>query len=410
MSITTVVVAVSVFSCFCSACVIFTIMFFPQMRRGPFHQVIMYMSVADLGMNITSSFGFPANGSVLCWVQGSVQNFFAISGWFWTTLLAYRVYTLITHTRTKTSDSDNPPMGTSIMGISGIIPLLPALPIPNAHLIGWGLPALLSALPLITNNYGSPDNSKQWCQMVRRGQNPIWLTVFWSYASFFAWLFICILLMLVWMVRIWQKYRHSMMKDVIRKTYDRLYLYPLVMCLCWGLNFACVEVTPNPSDEMVAFSMICGISDGIITSLIFAIKSEEAQKRWTNYFFPSRRGRPSEGGDNMCEVRTSGTGTSSGPGMLMEAGAESLSVPSLSLSPPTGLRASGLRVERASGDADFDDDIVPDFEDNYESFFDLSPAPSHSPQPPQTPLPPFDMDRDWDADSEQGGSISNPML
>ena len=54
------------------------------------------------------------------------------------------------------------------------------------------------------------------------------------------------------------------------------------------LNFLCVAAFPHLQPMVVGLSMICGISNGFLTSFIFFWKSNEAVARWKklilNYF------------------------------------------------------------------------------------------------------------------------------
>lgn len=110
---------------------------------------------------------------------------------------------------------------------------------------------------------------------------------FWSYLTFFIWLFICVGLMLRWQLTIMHKFRDSSMKDVVRRTYDKVYLYPVAMIGCWVLNIFCDDIAQGNA-QLNALSMIVAISDGILCALIFMVKSEEAQRRWWNYLFPPK--------------------------------------------------------------------------------------------------------------------------
>jgi hypothetical protein len=263
------IIVYSVISCCCSLSVIGTILFFRKMQRGKFMPIILYMSLADFFLNLTSSFGFPDDGSPLCWIQGVFATFFTLSGWFWTTLLAYRVYSMVRYGGCNLTQQ-------------------------QMHMVGWGIPLLLTALPLTTTNYGTSPDSNQWCLFKQRGNNPGWLMPFWSYLTFFIWLFLCVGLMITWQIIIMRKFKDSSMKDVIRRTYDKVYLYPVVMIGCWMLNIFCDDIAQgNP--KLNALSMVVAISDGVLSALIFMVKSEEAQRRWYNYFFPPKT-------DNFNEI------------------------------------------------------------------------------------------------------------
>jgi len=227
--------------------------------------LILYMSMADLGMNFVSAFGFPATGSALCWIQGILATYFTITSWFWTTMLAFRVYSMIRYGKCNVKFW-------------------------TMHAIAWGVPAFLTLIPLTTTNYGRGEDSLEWCLFTQRGSNPGWLMPFWSYTTFFIWLFICFGLMITWQLIIQCKFRDSALQPVIRRTYDKVYLYPCAMILCWSLNIICDDsLGGDKSNKLGALGMIFGISNGILSALIFMFKSEEAQNRWYTYLFPEKQ-------------------------------------------------------------------------------------------------------------------------
>lgn len=258
------IMVASLVSCLFSAGIIITILFFRNMQRGNFMPIILFMSISDFGMNSTSFLGFPSDGSALCWMQGIFQSYFAICSWFWTTILAYRVYTIVRYGQCNLTNF-------------------------QMHTFAWGLPVILTLIPISTNNYGASEFDTQWCVLTRRGNNAAWLTQFWSYVAFFVWLFMCIGLMIVWQCLISYHFRNSPMKEVVRRTYDKVYLYPVVMIVCWVLNYYCVDLHSRDAGKTLnAMSMLFGISNGIFSALIFMFKSEEARRRWKAYFYPPK--------------------------------------------------------------------------------------------------------------------------
>ena len=162
------------------------------------------------------------------------------------------------------------------------------------HLIGWCLPLILTLIPLSTMDIGH--SHSQWCVYAHRRGDAQWLLPFWSFAFYFAWLFICILLMLIWQVMVSIQYRNSHMRGVVSRTYDKVYLYPVAMIVCWTLNFWCDRLSPHSGTDLNATGMIFGISNGIFAALIFMTKSEEARRRWTAYLFPAVSGKFGGGG------------------------------------------------------------------------------------------------------------------
>ena len=165
------------------------------------------------------------------------------------------------------------------------------------HLIAWGLSAFLTFIPLTTTDYGSENPHTQSCIYYTRGNSPEWLLAFWAYTSFFVWLFICILVMLAWQLIVYIKYRNTTMKDVVSRTYDKLYLYPIAMSVCWMLSVWCNALAPHSKDILYQLNIIFATSNGILSTLIFMVKSEEARRRWAAYFESNKRSTFDESAD-----------------------------------------------------------------------------------------------------------------
>lgn len=253
------IVCYSIVSCCFSLLVIGTILFFKSMRNGNFLPIILYMSISDVGLNLASAIGFPPSESPACWVQGLLQNYFALTGWFWTTMLTYRVYCFVRYGRCRIKKR-------------------------YMHLLCWGLPLFLTFIPLTTTDYGTNEAHAQTCVYVHRDGTARWLVLFWAYTTFFFWLFLCIALMIGWQIAAYIRFRNTAMKDVIKRTYDRVYLYPIVMVACWGLAFFCNALATHPGTLVYQLNIVFAASDGILTAIIFMVKSEEARRRWANYF------------------------------------------------------------------------------------------------------------------------------
>ena len=147
------------------------------------------------------------------------------------------------------------------------------------------LPLVLALLPLTTNTYSSGDPDLQWCLIVPRSGYPSAMALFWAYASFFVWLFVCILLMIYWGVMIQWRYWGSIASQIVRRTYEKVWLYPVSLALCWLLNVACISVpSVSQSPLFVGLSTIFGLSNGIMNAIIFMRYNGEIMQRWVDYF------------------------------------------------------------------------------------------------------------------------------
>jgi hypothetical protein len=291
---TTIIVSISVISCIFSSFVILTYFAFNDMRKKLFMKYIFYIAVSDFFVAIASTFGFPPNGSSLCWIQGAMAMYFPLASWFWTTMLSYTIYSII---------------------LNGKI----IFPLWIAHVICWGLPLILTILPIASTTavFGRPDNSNhyQWCMIVDKSDHnkPV---VLWAYLSFFGWLFLCVALMTLWgLLSHLSSFQHPL-TDVVHQTNQKIRLYPVWMSACWTANFLCTCVIPGSSDGALAVaSMSVGVSYGIVSSSLFLYFSEEAQQRWLSLLRKGgRRGKRCWAALRACLLCGQGQGGGQGEG------------------------------------------------------------------------------------------------
>ncbi len=223
-------------------------------------KIIFYMSISDFGVNLCSSFGFPESNSWLCWIQALFADYFTLAGWFWTTSLIQTIWAV------------------TFRGDLGIAERI-------LGILCWGWPAILVLVPLSTNTYSSDDEDAQWCGLHSTNRTPAGASQFWFFATYFAWLFICSGLMLFYIAVVYLrclKYQSLSINQIYIKTYDRIYLYPIAMLVCWIPN--CIIHFFDVAKHWITVTELCGISYGIFTTLIFIWKSPESRHRWLLYF------------------------------------------------------------------------------------------------------------------------------
>ena len=265
-----------------SVLVAMTFLVFREMQNKVFFKCIFMMTLADIGLYIVSFFGFLQNGSALCWAQGILAIYFPLASWFWTTVLYYCVF--------------------SVVYFEKIV-----LNMFACQCFCWGFPLVLSLLPITTSNYGAASVNTQWCLIINRSDTPYGMTRFWSFASFFGWFFVCILLMCIWTVLIFRRmiWQESTHKAIIFKVYDKLWLYPFSMFVCWILNFLVQFVQHFGSSPVgVLISMLLGILNGFLSALIFFWKSREARSRWSVFIqeLCSNQKEPETSFDNSTKM------------------------------------------------------------------------------------------------------------
>jgi hypothetical protein len=184
------------------------------------------------------------------------ENYFALASWFWTTVLSYSIYCIIAEGKMR-------------------------FKLWQAKIFCWGFPLVLIALPLSMVNYGSGDPDVQWCEFVQRSGSLPYAAVYWSYWAFFVWLFLCVFLIIFWGTLIRIRYQGTIFSKLVRKTYSKVWLYPVAMIGCWLMNYFFIGVDPSASSTPLVFlSMLFGISYGIFSTIIFILNSPEILRRW----------------------------------------------------------------------------------------------------------------------------------
>ena len=119
--------------------IVLTYLLFPNLRKLRYIELVFYVAVNDLMASIGMALGPSENGSPECWYQGMSSTGNYLSSVFWTALITYQVYEVVVNE------------GKVVKSLY------------YAHIICWGLPILLTLLPLTTNTYSNPDDENTWC-------------------------------------------------------------------------------------------------------------------------------------------------------------------------------------------------------------------------------------------------------
>eukprot|EP00752_Nemacystus_decipiens_P005326 g4830.t1 len=104
---------------------------FKQLRTYSF-QLVCWLAVCDIAVNLSFFLGSPSDGSGLCYAQGFLQRFFQVALIQWTLLIAQSL--LVVSSKTRTFDGDKR--------------------MPWNHVWAWGVSAILSVIPLSTGSFG----------------------------------------------------------------------------------------------------------------------------------------------------------------------------------------------------------------------------------------------------------------
>ena len=125
-------VVVGCLACFSSLLIILTGLIFPSMLVGKrfFHYIFM-ISTCEFIASLFTAFGFPVS-ELVCSLQGGFTIFFYRSSWFFTTLLSFELYFVVTFER------------------------FIKLTLLRMHALTWGIGLSLELVIFSTNNwYGS---------------------------------------------------------------------------------------------------------------------------------------------------------------------------------------------------------------------------------------------------------------
>jgi hypothetical protein len=285
-----VVRIVSVIALIFSTTVVVTILYFEDMKKKLFFQCILMISLADMGTSIISIWGFLESGP-LCTVQGIGAVFFPVASWCWTTVLSYSIFSIIRWERVTIN-------------------------LKYCHLICWGLPACCAFLPLTTSRYGPANINLQWCIILAKPDSPVWAEQFWIFAAFFGWFAVFVVLMCGWALYIFYRliWQQTVATRVVQRIYNKLWLYPVAMFICWAVNFVVIEFADSTNAQTTVISMIFGVSNGIWSTLIFFFKSTEARARWHDVIYPGKGTAYNSSGANTTGQQMQGGGGGGGGG------------------------------------------------------------------------------------------------
>ena len=191
---------------------------FRELNKKVSYQIIFRFSLSMFLSNLSSSLGLQKEPNINCWILGIGTNIFTLSGIFWLLYLTYFLYSIVKH-RTRYIFKQN------------II----------IEIICWGIPTLVTLLPLVNTTYGVPTNKHntetyKWCWVVATDNSPEWALQFWFWMSFYLWVWMAIILIILLLIRISCIQKNKVKderKSTMTKTLTNLTLYPIVFITCW---------------------------------------------------------------------------------------------------------------------------------------------------------------------------------
>jgi hypothetical protein len=256
-----------IISSIASFSVCLTIAFFPHLRCLRYIELVFYVSINDLIASIGISLGKTSDGSAACWFQGLSTNFNYLSAIMWSTVITYQVWLIVCK---KDVIKD----------------------LTRAHILCWGLPLIVTLLPLTTSIYGNDDADAGWCFIADRKGSPSWSLLFWFILSYYVWVWIAMLFNVFFVCAILYKlYRMKEIPQRVNTTIRKLLLYPIIISLCWAPTTVWDMYTQvNDVDYSTGWTYydgiatICAISQGFLFTCVFFGFNTTVRTAWRDLF------------------------------------------------------------------------------------------------------------------------------
>lgn len=253
------------------SCLLVIIVYYKSLKlnKRSYNNVIFYIAICDTLSSIGGLLGISKSGSLKCSIQTLLTNIFPLSSIFWTTIISYILYNIIKCTKITISLNNNI---TSLIWI---------------HLICWGIPIIVTLLPLTTETYGTYDGNDGWC-FLEPGKNS-WTYDFWVYVSFFGWVYLALIIYIVLIAYISFYASNSstgqVTRSLINKILYKLIWYPIIILISWSIITAYILWDAyNPSspalqnNTFIYFTFSVPLFSGFFTSVAFFFGSSEAKR------------------------------------------------------------------------------------------------------------------------------------
>lgn len=261
-------------SFFASLFVLVTWMVFKELHSKQYIQHIVCVEFCCLMQSIAVLLGpHQSTGSPRCWFQGMVLVMFPLSSVLWILVISYQLYAVVM-------------TGKVFSGAHAL----------HRQLVCWLFPLCATLLPLTTNTYGQISGQVDVCTVANRSDSPKWGKTFWGIASFYGWLWLGILLIIMGFVRIMLRVRQQALPAVIRGSILVLGCYPLILVLCWIFpTFSRIyfDLPQNgqqgdddngqmyPGEGVIAvLANVMPNLQGFFVALALVITSDEVRRRW----------------------------------------------------------------------------------------------------------------------------------
>lgn len=205
--------------------VISVFFFSKNIRSKSYNKVVLFIAVSDLLTSFGGILGITKSGSLQCTFQAILTNLFPLSSMFWTTVIVYFLFDIVART--------NPVFRDDLIYNWWL------------HLICWGLPSLLTFLPLVTEDYGTFDGDPGWCFLKSRPGSVGWTYEFWVIVSFYGWIYIAVVAYVVILCSVIYRLSSSSLRSstdessathvLVPTLLLKLIWYPIIILVSWSV-------------------------------------------------------------------------------------------------------------------------------------------------------------------------------
>ena len=253
---------VSLASMLASLSIIITFLVFRKKMQTKKAMVLyLYMFGCHCMTSISMMVGSPLNGSNECWYQGIVSNWFTTSAIMWTILVLLLLYSNIAYPK---------PLEISRYH----------------HALCWGLPTLLTFLPLSNSIYGTSHGSG-FCRVIGPSQ------IVWMWVGYYGMIYTCILTAGIISISFFvQLHSAVQLRQTVNKFKSAFFVvsaYPIVFLFCWLPSTIADMLSvlhPETLLSLEAINVTTGLacSTGLISAIVFWVTNEPVRDMWSNMF------------------------------------------------------------------------------------------------------------------------------
>ncbi len=254
-------------SLFCCILVMIVYSFSKKIRLKSYNKIIFYIALCDSLSSLGGLLGISKNGTFQCSIQTILTNIFPLAGIFWTTVISCILFTIIHKIN----------VGNHEITFEWWV-----------HLICWGIPTLVTLLPLSTEDYGTHDGEDGWCFLRPRDDSPPWTYNFWVFAAFFGWVYLALMIyiaLILYISLVMPRISTGQStKAMIRRVLHKLIWYPIIILVSWSLiTVYDIWVAFEPNDPalndpiFIDLTFSLPLFSGFLTSLAFFLGSAEAR-------------------------------------------------------------------------------------------------------------------------------------